>query len=232
MAGTASMRLFQSTFPAGEATYDNNPILKWCMTFQSTLPVGEATPFMPEHRLEEHISIHAFRGESDLSGTTTISAANDFNPRFPRGKRRDKKEAYLDAYKFQSTPPAGEATRKSRPGLTSPTFQSTLPVGEATEEVFPSIPQVEISIHASRGGSDCVLTISRVVATEFQSTLPAGEATDAPMVYRGQCLFQSTLPAGEATHSHSKARRTTGNFNPRFPRGKRHFPVPCLEDSR
>ena len=87
MAGTASMRLFQSTFPAGEATYDNNPILKWCMTFQSTLPVGEATPFIPEHRLEEHISIHAFRGESDLSGTTTISAANDFNPRFPRGKR-------------------------------------------------------------------------------------------------------------------------------------------------
>ena len=198
MAGTASMRLFQSTFPAGEATYDNNPILKWCMTFQSTLPVGEATPFMPEHRLEEHISIHAFRGESDLSGTTTISAANDFNPRFPRGKRRDKKEAYLDAYKFQSTPPAGEATRKSRPGLTSPTFQSTLPVGEATEEVFPSIPQVEISIHASRGGSDPAPVGIIQVPIYFNPRFPRGKRLRG-LDFRSRKYY----------------------FNPRFPRGKR-----------
>ena len=158
MAGTASMRLFQSTFPAGEATYDNNPILKWCMTFQSTLPVGEATPFMPEHRLEEHISIHAFRGESDPNSPTEPCPFKYFNPRFPRGKRPGMRVGEMLQLLFQSTLPAGEATRN-----------------ESRRDAA-----VVISIHASRGGSDLTVpTAVRCIAI-FQSTLPAGEATALP----------------------------------------------------
>ena len=144
--------------------------------FQSTLPAGEATQ----------------------RSVVNQPLLEDFNPRFPRGKRRDKKEAYLDAYKFQSTPPAGEATRKSRPGLTSPTFQSTLPVGEATEEVFPSIPQVEISIHASRGGSDPAPVGIIQVPIYFNPRFPRGKRLRG-LDFRSRKYY----------------------FNPRFPRGKR-----------
>ena len=35
--------------------------------------------------------------------------------------------------------------------------------------------------------------------------------------------FQSTLPAGEATAQSNPTARTRGNFNPRFPRGKRQL---------
>ena len=55
---------FQSTLPAGEATFTKNQALRFGQ-FQSTLPAGEATKTL--QRLQD-------------------SGAN-FNPRFPRGKR-------------------------------------------------------------------------------------------------------------------------------------------------
>ena len=78
-------------------------------------------------------------------------------------------------------------------------FQSTLPAGEATSTNNGVTGLAEISIHASRGGSD-IYNSRRWRAVAFQSTLPAGEAT-CPAVF--DVLFppefQSTLPAGEAT---------------------------------
>ena len=101
-------------------------------------------------------------------------------------------------------------------------FQSTLPVGEATKQCCGRSVKKQISIHASRGGSD-KKAISKVTMDnisihasrggsdkyhragckylkKFQSTLPVGEAT----VYGnptcvGTSRFQSTLPVGEAT---------------------------------
>ena len=55
-----------------------------------------------------------------------------FNPRFPRGKRQRLQE--LEA--------------------SLPTFQSTLPAGEATVNIEQDGAAWNISIHASRGGSD------------------------------------------------------------------------------
>ena len=62
----------------------------------------------------------------------SFRARRYFNPRFPRGKRRDEVALMPESFVFQSTPPAGEATHG--------------PLG----------PQVAkpISIHASREGSD------------------------------------------------------------------------------
>ena len=61
-----------------------------------------------------------------------------------------------------------------------------------------------------------------VINDAFQSTLPAREATGGLISF---CwlwtIFQSTLPAREATISSRILSMGAGNFNPRFPRGKR-----------
>ena len=112
-----------------------------------------------------------------------------------------------------------------------------------------SLKSEEISIHASRGGSDEPPWSVSANRWKFQSTLPAGEATwsgkalrnpaiisihasrggsDPALLHKDEAVltFQSTLPAGEATRQPVQIRFPAGNFNPRFPRGKRLNP--CL----
>ena len=84
-----------------------------------------------------------------------MTTEENFNPRFPRGKRLTD---------FQQ-------------GIKELIFQSTLPAGEATGKGIKIDYMDEISIHASRGGSDWRGSCSPAWSPEFQSTLPAGEAT-------------------------------------------------------
>ena len=148
--------------------------------FQSTLPVGEATCRLDvPGRQWIFISIHASRGGSDrLDGFREFGTEFHFNPRFPWGKRRKNLLQSLFWEKFQSTLPVGEATDTARHKRASnPIFQSTLPVGEATH-VAVAVPHIDsISIHASRGGSDSVMSKKLSSCFGFQSTLPVGEAT-------------------------------------------------------
>ena len=102
---------------------------------------------------------------------------------------------------------------------------------------------LEISIHASREGSDLVLLATIAIATisihasrEGSDKIWNPSSADAP-------IFQSTLPVREATSSAALLRRSSGisihasrkgsdsglpaslsadaYFNPRFPQGKR-----------
>ena len=109
-------------------------------------------------------------------GTWTAGSMN-FNPRFPRGKRR---------------------IRNCRPCHLA-AFQSTLPAGEATEidELYREV--MEISIHASRGGSD--------------------GCADANRNYRYD--FNPRFPRGKRHFLTERFQLAQDNFNPRFPRGKR-----------
>ena len=171
---------FQSTLPVGEATFPAwpipssgrhfNPRFPWGKrlssmadsefrsTFQSTLPVGEATGRLREVCKGRGISIHASRGGSDLRTEKSLSIYLHFNPRFPWGKRLPPMPPGQRKITFQSTLPVGEATTSgflfSR-GLS--VFQSTLPVGEATAGRGSLSSKLNISIHASRGGSDLSL---------------------------------------------------------------------------
>ena len=153
--GAKSWSVFQSTLPAREATSPSRRSYSTA-AFQSTLPAREATTVQG-------------------SGSQRVS---NFNPRFPRGKRRTvDKDSHID-HPFQSTLPAGEATKSGNRDSDFARFQSTLPAGEATRGVaaliylswgfqstlpageatpFPAIMWIDsiISIHASRGGSDC-----------------------------------------------------------------------------
>ena len=147
------------------------------MIFQSTLPAREAT-FL----LRWCIIIHV-----------------NFNPRFPRGKRRQKSGLYCRSF-FISI----HASREGSDGRS-----------QRHKRIYfhfnPRFPR----------GKRHVPVDSLLTKDKFQSTLPAREATSFFNSSFVVLIFQSTLPAREATGAgHFKTVREN-NFNPRFPRGKR-----------
>ena len=110
--GIAYAKAFQSTLPAGGATSYSFALMFASSRFQSTLPAGGATKFGNDPTVFMAISIHAPRGGSDgacrhnrhvvgqfqstlpAGGATSAASprcapASNFNPRSPRGERRD-----------------------------------------------------------------------------------------------------------------------------------------------
>ena len=257
---------FQSTLPAGEATMYLPGVCRRGSHFNPRFPRGKRPSRKPNGKKDmtisihasrggsdfkilvsapaAEISIHASRGGSDMPASTVIIAMGNFNPRFPRGKRRCVRFSFWMSLLFQSTLPAGEATGLTQTSIHWSKFQSTLPAGEATPHPLQQASHCQISIHASRGGSDPGSLFCFTGHFSFQSTLPAGEATyqsvhsrqrgkisihasrggsddDGRFFFTHDDTFQSTLPAGEATCGHLGPILNVSDFNPRFPRGKR-----------
>ena len=146
--------------------------------FNPRFPWGKRRHTWALPYLKMLISIHASRGGSDRRPPVVSRRQSYFNPRFPWGKRLFV--GFGICYLLG--------------------FQSTLPVGEATVSCFRlNVSSFDISIHASRGGSDGL--VRDISARIFP--------------------FQSTLPVGEATRINTSCVRAAGHFNPRFPWGKR-----------
>ena len=122
------------------------------------------------------ISIHAPRGGSDENGIQTDSSQSDFNPRSPWGER----PGYIK-YNYK-----GHA------------FQSTLPVGGATKVHRLHSRRTPISIHAPRGGSDCL-----------------------PGWNRPGRLISIHAPRGGSDHQQQLGESWSRYFNPRSPWGER-----------
>ena len=123
-------------------------------------------------------------------------------------------------------------------------FQSTLPVGGATPYSMRIAPQLQISIHAPRGGSDLLSKVYLMPVIHFNPRSPWGERRQIPCaswyfhdfnprspwgerlqaitLYVLEFPFQSTLPVGGATgyNQYVEARRYD-HFNPRSPWGER-----------
>ena len=127
----AHCKAFQSTLPVGGATAAIG-LLALVIAFQSTLPVGGATAHRRRRLSCRVISIHAPRGGSDASLSTTSTSRRHFNPRSPWGERQKNGKLFPERQRFQSTLPVGGATR--------------LPILGRDYNT--------ISIHAPRGGSD------------------------------------------------------------------------------
>ena len=145
--------------------------------FQSTLPAGEATV------------------ASWLQG----GSHDNFNPRFPRGKRRRLFWRARLRPKISIHASRGGSDQQVKDILVYlPEFQSTLPAGEATAPRDCGSPETGISIHASRGGSDDNVGQCFILPPNFNPRFPRGK---------------------RLTMSCSASRLF--NFNPRFPRGKR-----------
>ena len=256
-------KYFNPRFPRGKRPLSGRS-LSFLKIFQSTLPAGEATSSSRFCSSDLKISIHASREGSDQSAPHCTSSARNFNPRFPRGKRR--REIIIMArnlisihasregsdlfilispfYFFNFNPrfPRGKRLNVHSLLCTLGIFQSTLPAGEATIfKRFDFLFQC-ISIHASRGGSDCRLNRSVCptcyfnprfprgkrpviywilpVSWKFQSTLPAGEATESSPHIPQLWAFQSTLPAGEATVAAVEPAPPAAPFQSTLPAGE------------
>jgi len=100
---------FQSTPSGGKATAGVGGVLRE-EEFQSTPSGGKATNSTYEIFVSGEVSIHAFRGEGDLSVPPPRVRQARFNPRLPGGRRRHPRPRRDLAYKFQSTPSGGKAT--------------------------------------------------------------------------------------------------------------------------
>ncbi len=178
--------LFLSTPSAGRATPGSRWLYRRRCYFYPRPPRG-GRRLANLHGLHHiGISIHALRGEGDLSLFGVCAADNDFYPRPPRGGRRgiiigcpEGQEISIHALrgegdgriggktetgkKFLSTPSAGRATVPSGfLDAVNAEFLSTPSAGRATvsAERAESVGR-SISIHALRGEGDSPIARSR-----------------------------------------------------------------------
>ena len=193
---------FQSTLPAGGATYDMVTWLWDKHLFQSTLPAGGATQKISADVFVVGISIHAPRGGSDGMLRLRRPASIHFDPRSPRGERRRRR---------------GTIYRRRPISIHAPRGGSD-PRASLVRSVSP-----DISIHAPRGGSDLPLPAFKCKASSFQSTLPAGGATER-LYQSAYSAYTISIHAPRGGSDGSTAfctGRRLRHFNPRSPRGER-----------
>ena len=145
------------------------------------------------------ISIHASRGGSDHLLRLLSIVPGNFNPRFPRGKRR----------------------RTASPKCGGKGFQSTLPAGEATAKLREHTDRLAISIHASRGGSDGLAEVFTEMRRAISIHASRGGSDQHRRHYRLRFGISIHASRGGSDVGHDGGNARIHNFNPRFPRGKR-----------
>ena len=124
-------------------------------SFQSTLPARGSTNRTRRRIQSLDISIHAPREGSDVRPDFDPHLHGYFNPRSPRGERREGLE--------EPTSPIGISIHAPREG--------------SDMRANDSCTQKLISIHAPREGSDLFWASRLIRFSKFQSTLPARGAT-------------------------------------------------------
>ena len=102
-----------------------------------------------------------------------------FNPRAPRGARREVQDISAWQGKFQSTRPAWGATFKGAPVAC----------------------EVVISIHAPRVGRDRLFLVTAAGRIYFNPRAPRGARPGDKKPVHGEEIFQSTRPAWGATQN-------------------------------
>ena len=95
--------------------------------FQSTPSGGKATRTATETTARRRVSIHAFRGEGDVTPMASAKTPT-----------------------FQSTPSGGKATSTISRSLPGCVFQSTPSGGKATRDAQKAAQTRDVSIHAFR----------------------------------------------------------------------------------
>ena len=190
-------------------------------------------------------STHPARGATCLSRFKRICISY-FNPRTPRGVRRQSRLFRPGGWDFNPRTPRGVRLHHKVDGLYDIEFQSTHPARGATGASNPNHITLAISIHAPREGCDQLVRNTQQVVCDFNPRTPRGVRRQRLPRRRGGFEFQSTHPARGATvvhHVHDEGQLisihapregcdsfptwTTSqpqNFNPRTPRGVRHSP--------
>ena len=162
--------------------------------------------------------------EATISFPVCCPRYRHFNPRLPRGRRQRPRACGRAANSFQSTPPSWEAT-SIHVALVGPpliSIHASL-VGGDSERISPPW-RIQISIHASLVGGDRRRAGGRggAAAISIHASLVGGDLRKNRILRNRR--FQSTPPSWEATTTGSGTRAGGGHFNPRLPRGRRHWP--------
>ena len=145
------------------------------------------------------ISIRAPRVGCDQCDAGNQLRFHNFNPRTPRGVRRNRSLSKLEFYIFQSTHPAWGATFwKARK------HEST-----------------NISIHAPRVGCDCPAIQTKFRLRHFNPRTPRGVRHSAPQQSSQPMLISIHAPRVGCDDRTPPSIRRTPYFNPRTPRGVR-----------
>ena len=193
--------VFQSTPSVGRATKAGTPATNDA-PFQSTPSVGRATwliLFFPPLR---RISIHALRGEGDISRTSALSlfAAFQSTPSVGRATFCVVARAQHRKTHFNPRPPWGGRQNSQRGGQTGDYFNPRPPWG----------------------GRPFAFFVIDIRCVRFQSTPSVGRATTSGDTKTTlTAAFQSTPSVGRATLCALFYLCSRSNFNPRPPWGGR-----------
>ena len=170
------------------------------------------------------ISIHVPREGHDVPDRSRAPVRLDFNPRAPRGARRQR---HLERHQLWlisiHVPREGHDRDEFQRMLRDAEFQSTCPARGTTHK-FGHLDdgKEDISIHVPREGHDSTLgrCFSRLAL--FQSTCPARGTTILSLqkFYPGFTYFNPRAPRG-ARRLPSEQIAQNAHFNPRAPRGAR-----------
>ncbi len=168
------------------------------------------------------VSIHAPRAGRDSTRCRHLSAFQSFNPRAPRGARRDStNKSTISATVSIHAPRAGRDSTIDATLELLKCFNPRAPRGARLAPISSSSHLPRFNPRAPRGARlDCGLFVAGAI--EFQSTRPARGATALADHLTAQYgMFQSTRPARGATRKMQRRSRGSQCFNPRAPRGAR-----------
>ena len=168
--------VFQSTLPAWGATSYAPLFRPVKMRFQSTLPVWGATGGMVRHPLDTLFQSTLPAWGATGRTLTTSCKSSGFNPRSPRGERRNPRTIRAGHLSFNPRSPRGERRRHERDERDQWGVSIHAPrVGSDGHGGYASYQASRVSIHAPRVGSDTFEVFSFSLAMSFNPRSPRWE---------------------------------------------------------
>ncbi len=186
--------------------------------------MGRATTLTAFRCCHPGISIHALRGEGDVShGALPLFPHEHFNPRPPWGGRPSSCPNRSRHNIFQSTPSVGRATSSTcRLSSKRRHFNPRPPWGGRHHCIVDIVIDTQISIHALRGEGDETPQYGISTHFTFQSTPSVGRATPARLFMNAIICISIHALRGEGDKKCRLSSTKKRYFNPRPPWGGRH----------
>ena len=167
------------------------------------------------------ISTHAPRVGSDIAHSRVNLLHSYFNPRSPRGERRDLDCAgRTDENISTHAPRVGSDDSVSRVTAKIPYFNPRSPRGERPKHEFIGFGMQYFNPRSPRGERRLNFLRSKLMKS-FQPTLPAWGATCLPCALAPSKGISTHAPRVGSDPKWTVAKGQGKDFNPRSPRGER-----------
>ena len=192
--------------------------------FQPTPPARAATQLRHLRPQRLRVSTHAARAGGDVPAGVVTAAVAGFQPTPPaRAATRRPSLTLTGTSRFNPRRPRGRRRNDPNGWQMSRWFQPTPPARAATHLVRESSARVKVSTHAARAGGDLRWSAALGAWTGFNPRRPRGRRPGEVWMYFSGDAKVSTH-AARAGGDDRRCRRWTAtapSFNPRRPRGRR-----------